>query len=225
MILILDEPTSALSITEAESLFAVIEELKQSGVTIVYISHRLHELLHLGDYFTVLRSGGVGRRGAPSRSNQDPGSWSACLVMRIRPTLKFGKQVWSALPVLIVDRLDLGLVRCGQKPRRPLFTGSASRCTGEKYLASTACLAQGEPRVAGNARRQSKACNFGCDNSQRLLPPNQFCQQRRAKQVSSSFQRTVSARRPHPGTFHPRKCCARRNHGAVPFACSKKPSM
>lgn len=58
-ILILDEPTSALSITEAESLFRVIIELKQSGVTIVYISHRLHELLHLGDHFTVLRSGKV----------------------------------------------------------------------------------------------------------------------------------------------------------------------
>lgn len=58
-ILILDEPTSALSNAEAESLFAVISELKNAGVTIIYISHRLNELLHLGDYFTVLRSGRV----------------------------------------------------------------------------------------------------------------------------------------------------------------------
>src|SRR5208337_2211703 len=58
-VLILDEPTSALSTAEADSLFQVIAELKQSGVTIIYISHRLHELLHLGDYFTVLRSGRV----------------------------------------------------------------------------------------------------------------------------------------------------------------------
>jgi erythritol transport system ATP-binding protein len=58
-ILILDEPTSALSNVEAEALFKVIAELKRSGVTIVYISHRLHELLHLGDFFTVLRSGRV----------------------------------------------------------------------------------------------------------------------------------------------------------------------
>jgi erythritol transport system ATP-binding protein len=58
-ILILDEPTSALSSAEADSLFGVIAELKRSGVTIVYISHRLHELLHLGDFFTVLRSGCV----------------------------------------------------------------------------------------------------------------------------------------------------------------------
>lgn len=58
-ILILDEPTSALSSSEASALFRVLEELKASGVSIVYISHRLHELLHLGDYFTVFRSGEV----------------------------------------------------------------------------------------------------------------------------------------------------------------------
>jgi erythritol transport system ATP-binding protein len=58
-VLILDEPTSALSTTETESLFQVITDLKNKGVTIVYISHRLHELLYLGDWFTVLRSGRV----------------------------------------------------------------------------------------------------------------------------------------------------------------------
>ena len=58
-VLILDEPTSALSTAEADSLFQVIEDLKRSGVTIIYISHRLNELLHLGDRFTVLRSGRV----------------------------------------------------------------------------------------------------------------------------------------------------------------------
>lgn len=58
-ILILDEPSSALSTAETASLFAVIEELKRAGVTIIYISHRLNELLHLGDHFTVLRSGRI----------------------------------------------------------------------------------------------------------------------------------------------------------------------
>ena len=58
-ILILDEPTSALSNAETEALFAVMSELKREGVTVIYISHRLHELLHLGDYFTVLRGGKV----------------------------------------------------------------------------------------------------------------------------------------------------------------------
>lgn len=58
-IIILDEPTSALSKSETSSLFKVIEGLKRSGVTIIYISHRLHELLELGEYFTVLRGGRV----------------------------------------------------------------------------------------------------------------------------------------------------------------------
>jgi erythritol transport system ATP-binding protein len=58
-ILILDEPSSALSNAETASLFEVIGELKRAGVTIIYISHRLNELLYLGDHFTVLRSGGI----------------------------------------------------------------------------------------------------------------------------------------------------------------------
>ncbi|WP_445679375.1 sugar ABC transporter ATP-binding protein [Radicibacter daui] len=56
-ILILDEPTSALSAHEVEVLFRVIEDLKAHGVGIVYISHRLPELIRIGDYITVLRDG------------------------------------------------------------------------------------------------------------------------------------------------------------------------
>lgn len=58
-ILILDEPTSALSAAEVEVLFGVIEELKSQGVGIVYISHRLDELIRVGDYITVLRDGEI----------------------------------------------------------------------------------------------------------------------------------------------------------------------
>ncbi len=56
-ILILDEPTSALSAAEVEILFRVIYDLKSDGVGIVYISHRLEELIKIGDYITVLRDG------------------------------------------------------------------------------------------------------------------------------------------------------------------------
>lgn len=56
-ILIMDEPTSALSNTEVEVLFRIIRELKAHDVTIVYISHKLDELLRIGDTFTVLRDG------------------------------------------------------------------------------------------------------------------------------------------------------------------------
>lgn len=56
-ILIMDEPTSALSSAEVEILFGVIDDLKAHGVSIIYISHRLNELMQIGDYVTVLRDG------------------------------------------------------------------------------------------------------------------------------------------------------------------------
>jgi erythritol transport system ATP-binding protein len=63
-ILIMDEPTSALSAPEVEILFRVIADLKSEGVAIVYISHRLEELIRIGNFITVLRDGRVTGRGA-----------------------------------------------------------------------------------------------------------------------------------------------------------------
>lgn len=56
-IVILDEPTSALTDVEVKSLFSLIHELKMKGVTIIYISHRLEEVLELADTITVLKDG------------------------------------------------------------------------------------------------------------------------------------------------------------------------
>jgi erythritol transport system ATP-binding protein len=58
-ILIMDEPTSALSATEVEVLFRVINDLTASGVSIVYISHHLEEALNVTDYAVVLRDGEI----------------------------------------------------------------------------------------------------------------------------------------------------------------------
>ena len=56
-ILIMDEPTSALSASEVEVLFKVIRDLKARGVSIVYISHHLEEALQITDHAVVLRDG------------------------------------------------------------------------------------------------------------------------------------------------------------------------
>ncbi len=56
-ILLLDEPTSALATKEVEMLFALIRRLKERGVTIIYISHRLAELFEIADTAVVLRDG------------------------------------------------------------------------------------------------------------------------------------------------------------------------
>jgi ribose transport system ATP-binding protein len=56
-ILVMDEPTAALSERESKALFALIRQLRASGVAIVYISHRMQEVFELGDRVTVLRDG------------------------------------------------------------------------------------------------------------------------------------------------------------------------
>lgn len=56
-ILIMDEPTSSLSASEVEVLFNIMRELTASGISIVYISHRLEEIMRIGDYVTILRDG------------------------------------------------------------------------------------------------------------------------------------------------------------------------
>lgn len=56
-ILIMDEPTSALTAREIEDLFRIIKDLKAKGCGIVYISHRLEELQHIVDRVTIMRDG------------------------------------------------------------------------------------------------------------------------------------------------------------------------
>ena len=56
-VIIMDEPTSAISDKEVDSLFAIIRQLRSEGKTIVYISHKLNELFTIADRFVVLRDG------------------------------------------------------------------------------------------------------------------------------------------------------------------------
>jgi len=56
-ILIMDEPSAPLSVSEVEHMFEIIKQLKQKGVTIVYISHRLEEVFRISDRVSVMRDG------------------------------------------------------------------------------------------------------------------------------------------------------------------------
>lgn len=58
-IIIMDEPTGALTISETEKLFSVIQKLKEQNHSIVYISHRLEEIFRICDDITVLRDGAL----------------------------------------------------------------------------------------------------------------------------------------------------------------------
>ena len=56
-VLILDEPTSSLTSNEVEALFRIMEDLKAEGVSIVYISHKMDEILRISDEVTIMRDG------------------------------------------------------------------------------------------------------------------------------------------------------------------------
>ena len=56
-ILVMDEPTAVLTDQESQKLFEIIQNLKAQGVSIIYVSHRLEEVLELSDRITVLRDG------------------------------------------------------------------------------------------------------------------------------------------------------------------------
>lgn len=58
-ILIMDEPTSSLTETEFGLLYNIIQQLKGSGITIIYISHKLEEIKRIGDRITVIREGRI----------------------------------------------------------------------------------------------------------------------------------------------------------------------
>lgn len=56
-VVIMDEPTSSLSDNEAEILFNIIEKLKQRGCAVIYISHRMDEIMRISDDISVIRDG------------------------------------------------------------------------------------------------------------------------------------------------------------------------
>jgi len=84
-ILVMDEPTAALSEREAERLFALIRRLRDQGVGIVYISHRMPEVERLADRVTVLRDGE--HAGELSRGGFDRTRIVALMVGRAVPEL------------------------------------------------------------------------------------------------------------------------------------------
>lgn len=70
-ILVMDEPTAALTDRETENLFRVIRSLKQEGVGVVYISHRMEEIFKITDFVTVMRDGVIVDTKETSLTNSD----------------------------------------------------------------------------------------------------------------------------------------------------------
>ncbi|MEM5406267.1 sugar ABC transporter ATP-binding protein [Paraburkholderia unamae] len=110
-VLILDEPTSALSGAEVEVLFEVVDRLRAEGIALLFVSHRLSECYRLCDRFTVMRDGAVVRTGTPAELPR------AALIAAMLGRDRAGEHAWAersgsadadATPALAVDHLQWG---------------------------------------------------------------------------------------------------------------------
>ena len=104
-ILIMDEPTSALTESEVSRLYRVIERLRKRGVTILYISHKMDEVFHLADRITVFRDGRLIK--TVNRADVTPKEITHLMVGREIEAVDFAGQRDSADVLLRVEGLSL----------------------------------------------------------------------------------------------------------------------
>ncbi|HUB32986.1 MAG TPA: sugar ABC transporter ATP-binding protein [Bryobacteraceae bacterium] len=124
-VLMMDEPTSALSAYEIEILFRIIADLKARGVAIVYISHRLEELLRVADTVSVLRDGRMVGEGCAA--DVDTGWLVERMTGRSAAPPEAPPQAETGREVLRVERLSL----VAERGRRLLDDVSLSVRSGE----------------------------------------------------------------------------------------------
>jgi ribose transport system ATP-binding protein len=104
-ILIMDEPTSALTESEVARLFRVMDRLRQRGVTILYISHKMDEVFRLADRITVLRDGRLVR--TLDRADTNPREVTHLMVGREIEAVHLGGDRHAGDVVLAVEDLSL----------------------------------------------------------------------------------------------------------------------
>jgi ribose transport system ATP-binding protein len=159
-VLIMDEPTVALTETEVDALKAVVRDLKRSGVTVIYVSHRLDEILELTDRVTVMKDGKW--VGTNPTSAVDKGM----LVEQI-----VGRRLGEQFPERAAPRTDAPLLRvrdlCGGRVRDvsfDLYPGEILGLAGlvgsgrteiVRMLFGADSKESGEIEIAGQKRRIS----------------------------------------------------------------------
>jgi ribose transport system ATP-binding protein len=143
-VLVMDEPTARLAYHETEALFRIIQALKQRGISIVYISHHMEEILRVADRVTVLRDGKV-----VGTLDRESASLPEVIRMVVGKDLAEGitrPQIPKGEELMRVDRL------------------TKSGC----FEDITFCLRQGEilgiGGLVGSGRSEIAACIFGAQN-------------------------------------------------------------
>jgi ABC-type sugar transport system ATPase subunit len=155
-VLILDEPTAALSESEADSLFVVLGRLRESGIALLYVSHRLEEVFLLGDRITVLRDGKY--IGTEDRQNVTPDHVVSMMVgsdVSLYPERKHRAKLGSKL----LEVRDLSLRGVVDKVSLELHKGEilglagivgAGRTEFAQCLFGVTPADSGEIRIGGN---------------------------------------------------------------------------
>ena len=104
--IIMDEPTTSLTEVEIERVFDMMRTVKETGVSVVFISHKLGEVLSVCDTFTVLRDGEVARQGSVRDvTERDLARWMVGHEVR---TEKLSRKVRLGAEVLAVEHLTRG---------------------------------------------------------------------------------------------------------------------
>ncbi|HET7701912.1 MAG TPA: ABC transporter ATP-binding protein [Candidatus Limnocylindrales bacterium] len=127
-ILVLDEPTAVLTPQETKEIFTVLRRLADEGHSIIFISHKLHEVLEIADRITVIRRGKVVGARVPAETDED--DLAALMVGRNVQLVVDRGESHPAGPTLVVDDLHVADDRGQQTVRGVSFEVRAGEILG-----------------------------------------------------------------------------------------------
>ena len=180
-IVIMDEPTAALSYKEVDDLYAIVERLKHQGKAILFISHKFEEVFRIADHYAVFRDGKPVGDGMVAEADTRP------------VDLDDGRR----------ERSSTSSPRSRSSPARPCWKSKASpirpnsptfpsRSTRARSSASTALSAPAAPRCAVALRRDRTLGRHGPDRRQDDRAPAR--PRRQSTLASSTCRKSAAAR-------------------------------
>ncbi len=196
-VIVLDEPTSSLSISEVDRLMEISRQLAAGGLTLIYVSHRMAEIFQLCDRVTVLRDGGyvatsvvkeidesvlieqmIGRQITHAQKRKPPESEGSRPALRVRQICSPGKLEGVSLDITPGEVVGLGgLVGSGRSELMDAIFGIDRRARGEVSVeghaigvgSERAMIRAGVGYVPEDRKLQGLFFNLGIDEN--LLMP------------------------------------------------------
>lgn len=136
-IIFMDEPTTALTWREVQSLFRIVESLKESGVALVFVSHKIEEVLRISQRITVLRNGVVVVSGDAAQFDR------ATLISAMT-----GREIVDASPEAPLEETAQPLLEVEGLTLRGYFQGVSFSVRSGEVLGVTGLLGSGRTEIA-----------------------------------------------------------------------------